>query len=894
MLAFQLMTISVLDRDASGLAPAAPAAPAAAAAAGPAAVAAFSREEVLRDYRIAFESRQTSLIGRREVLTGKAKFGIFGDGKEVAQVALAKVFRKGDFRSGYYRDQTLMFALGLLSIEQFFSQLYANADLELEPCSGGRQMTAHFSTCLLGPDGGFRDLAERVNSAADLSPVAAQMPRLVGLAYASRLYRELPELAGMKQFSHHGDEIAFGTIGNAGCAEGLFWEAVNAVGVLQSPMLLSIWDDGYGISVPNDYQVARDLSELLSGFRRAPASGHSEPSDPSGRSESSGSSEPAGPSGPDGDSRRGYDLYRVRGWDYPALCATYAQAAGIVRREHVPAIVHVVEMTQPQGHSTSGSHERYKSKQRLAWEAEVDCLRRMREWMIAEELAAAAELDALEEEATRRVRELQRHAWEALRRPVEEEKSQLLALLDEVAAAVPEPPVRAAVERVRADLVRLPVVQRRDLMAAAQGALVAAAGPAVPAAARRASTPTAPAAPATPEIIAGRDEPSEPALRRLAAWRRERQRENLERYGSDLYSATPLAALAVPEVPAVYTAESPVVDGHKVLNACFDAALARFPNLIALGEDVGQIGDVNQGFAGLQAKYGELRVSDTGIREATIVGQAIGMAMRGLRPIAEIQYLDYILYALEILSDDLACLRYRSKGQQKAPVIVRTRGHRLEGIWHAGSPMAGILNLLHGMYVCVPRNMTQAAGFYNTLLRGDDPGLVVEVLNGYRLKEPLPANIGEMTVPLGVPEVLRQGADVTVVTYGACCRIALEAAERLAQVGIEAEIVDVQTLLPFDRPGRILDSLRKTHRIVFVDEDVPGGATAYMMQQVLETQGGYSWLDSEPRTLAAAEHRPAYGSDGDYWSKPNREHLFETVYELMHEANPAAWPLFYR
>jgi pyruvate/2-oxoglutarate/acetoin dehydrogenase E1 component/TPP-dependent pyruvate/acetoin dehydrogenase alpha subunit len=842
------MAISVLDRDASGLSPAAPAASSAAAAA-------FSREEVLRDYRIAFESRQVSLIGRREVLTGKAKFGIFGDGKEVAQVALAKVFRKGDFRSGYYRDQTLMFALGLLTIEQFFAQLYANPDLELEPCSGGRSMTAHFSTCLVDPDGGFRDLAELVNSAADLSPVAAQMPRLVGLAYASRLYRELPELAGMTRFSRHGDEIAFGTIGNASCAEGLFWEAVNAVGVLRSPMLLSIWDDGYGISVPNEYQVTKDLSELLEGFRRAPASGHSEPSGTAGQS---------------GPPRPGYDLYRVPGWDYPALCATYAQAAGIVRREHVPAIVHVVEMTQPQGHSTSGSHERYKPKERLAWEAEVDCLRRMRQWMIAEGLAAAAELDVLEEEATRRVRELRRRAWEAMRRPIEEDTSRLLALLDEVAASAPEPSVRAAVERVRADLVRLPIVLRRDLMAAAQGALVAAAA-----------------------ALPGGDR-HEQAVRRLAAWRREYQREIAARYSSDLYSSTPLAALAVPEVPAVYIAESPMVDGYKVLNACFDAALARHPNLIAMGEDVGQIGDVNQGFAGLQAKYGKLRVSDTGIREATIVGQAIGMAMRGLRPIAEIQYLDYILYALQILSDDLASLRYRSKGQQKAPVIVRTRGHRLEGIWHAGSPMAGVLNLLRGIYVCVPRNMTQAAGFYNTLLRGDDPGLVVEVLNGYRMKEPLPANIGEMTVPLGVPEVLRQGGDVTVVTYGACCRIALEAAERLAQVGVEAEIVDVQTLLPFDRRGRIFDSLRKTSRIVFVDEDVPGGTTAYMMQQVLEAQGGYAWLDAEPRTLAAAEHRPAYGSDGDYWSKPNREQLFETVYELMHEADPAAYPLFYR
>jgi pyruvate/2-oxoglutarate/acetoin dehydrogenase E1 component/TPP-dependent pyruvate/acetoin dehydrogenase alpha subunit len=834
------MTISVLDRDASDLTPVEGSAD-----------AAFSREEVLHDYRIACESRQASLIGRREVLTGKAKFGIFGDGKEVAQLALAKVFRPGDFRSGYYRDQTLMLALGLLTVEQFFAQLYADPDIAHEPCSAGRSMTAHFSTCLLEPDGRFRQLAELVNSAADLSPVAAQMPRLAGLAYASRLYRELPELQAMTQFSRHGDEVAFGTIGNASCAEGLFWETVNAVGVLQAPMLLSIWDDGYGISVPNELQVAKDLSELLAGFRRAPGSSH------------------------------GYDLYRVRGWDYPELCAVYSRAADVVRREHVPAIVHVVEMTQPQGHSTSGSHERYKSKERLAWEAEVDCLRRMRQWMIAEGLANAGELDALEEEATHRVRGLRRAAWEAFRAPIEREQSELMALLAGIAEpgagarADAAPAAAAAVERVRSELARQPVVLRRDLVAAAQGALVDLAADAGPGGGRPAA-----------ELPA--------AVQRLAAWRRERVRENAERYDSDLYSATPQAALAVPAVPAVYTAESPIVDGHKIMNACFDAALARCPNVVAIGEDVGQIGDVNQGFAGLQAKYGKLRVSDTGIREATIMGQAIGMAMRGLRPIAEIQYLDYILYGLQILSDDLACLRYRSKGQQKAPAIVRTRGHRLEGIWHAGSPMAGVLNLLRGIYVCVPRNMTQAAGFYNTLLAGDDPGVVVEVLNGYRVKERLPANIGEMTVPLGVPEVLREGGDVTVVTYGACCRIALDAAERLAQVGIELEIVDVQTLLPFDLAGRVLDSLRKTNRIVFLDEDVPGGATAYMMQQVLEVQGGYAWLDSEPRTLPGAEHRTAYGSDGDYWSKPNREQLFETVYELMHEADPARYPLFYR
>ncbi|MDP9121744.1 MAG: thiamine pyrophosphate-dependent enzyme [Acidobacteriota bacterium] len=792
----------------------------------------WSREEVLRDYRIVFRSRQASLLGRREVLTGKAKFGIFGDGKEVAQVALAKVFRPGDFRSGYYRDQTLMLALGLLTIEQFFAQLYANPDPGLEPCSAGRSMTAHFSTSMLNPDGTFRDLTGLCNSPSDVSPVASQMLRLVGLAYASRLYRELPGLSGMTQFSRQGDEIAFGTIGNASCAEGLFWEAVNAVGVLKSPMLLSIWDDGYGISVPNEYQVTKqNLSELLSGFRRAPGS------------------------------RDGFDLYTVRGWDYPALCATYQRAAEIVRREHVPAIVHVVEMTQPQGHSTSGSHERYKPKERLAWEVEFDGVRRMRQWMVASDLVSAGELDALEEEDSALVRELQRQSWGALRGPIEEEKKVVLAGLDELAR---EARKGEEVDRVRRELRRQPATLRRDLMAAIQAALVATAG----------------------EDLA--------AARRLIAWKREQDAVNEDRYSSELWSGTPQSALAVPAVAPAYHADSPLVDGYKVMNACFDAALSRYPNLIALGEDLGKIGDVNQGFAGLQARYGPLRVSDTGIREATIMGQAIGMAMRGLRPIAEIQYLDYILYGLQILSDDLATLRYRTKGQQKAPVVVRTRGHRLEGIWHSGSPMAGILNLLRGIYVCVPRNMTQAAGFYNTLLRSDDPGLVVEVLNGYRLKEQLPANIGQFTVPLGVPEVLRSGADVTVVTYGACCRIALEAASRLAQVGIDAEVIDVQTLLPFDREKRILRSLRKTNRIVFLDEDVPGGATAYMLQQVIERDGGYAWLDSEPRTLTAKEHRPAYGSDGDYWSKPNRETIFETVYELMHEADPEAYPIFYR
>jgi pyruvate/2-oxoglutarate/acetoin dehydrogenase E1 component/TPP-dependent pyruvate/acetoin dehydrogenase alpha subunit len=791
----------------------------------------FTKDSILRDYRIAFESREASLIGEKQVFTGKAKFGIFGAGKEVAQVALARAFRRGDFRSGYYRDQTLMFALGLLTIEEFFAQLYAIPDVALEPCSAGRSMTAHFGTCLNGPDGRFLDLAQTLNSSADVSPTGSQMPRLVGLGYASKLYREIPELHGMQQFSRQGDEIAFGTIGNASCAEGMFWETINAGGVLGIPMLVSIWDDGYGISVPNEYQITKgDLSAILSGFRRAP------------------------------ESRQGYDLYTVQGWDYPGLCETYLNAAQIVRKEHVPAIVHVTGLTQPQGHSTSGSHRRYKTAERLAWEEEHDGLRKMREWIVAQGIATPEEVATLEKQAAERVREAQQRAWESFIQPIEEERRAVLALTAEIAGASRR---GSEVEKIRQDLQKIASPQRRDVMSAAHSILIATAG----------------------EEIA--------AARQLSNWRKEQDRLNRERYSSDLYSATAQAALRVPVVPAVYAPDAPERNGFEIVNACFDAALRHHPNLIALGEDVGRIGDVNQGFAGLQAKYGPLRVTDTGIRETTIMGQAIGMAMRGLRPLAEIQYLDYILYGLQILSDDLATLRWRTKGQQAAPVIVRTRGHRLEGIWHSGSLMAGIIHLVRGMYVCVPRNMTQAAGMYNTLLQSDDPAIVVEVLNGYRLKEKLPANIGEMTVPLGVPEVLREGKDVTVVTYGACCRIALEAAEKLAQVGVDIEIIDVQTLLPFDLSGRIRQSLQKTNRILFLDEDVPGGTSAYMMREALEVQGGYDWLDSAPRTLPGQEHRPAYGSDGDYWSKPNRETIFEAVYEMMHEAKPGRFPRLY-
>jgi pyruvate/2-oxoglutarate/acetoin dehydrogenase E1 component/TPP-dependent pyruvate/acetoin dehydrogenase alpha subunit len=802
----------------------------------PSAPAPVSRAEVLADYRLGWESRHASLIGRREVLTGKAKFGIFGDGKEVAQLAMARAFRRGDFRSGYYRDQTFMLALGVLSLEQLFAQLYADPDIVREPCSAGRSMNAHFSTCFLDAEGHLVDLSLRYNSSADVSPTASQMPRLVGLAHASRLFREVPELARLPRFAKGASAIAWGTIGNASCAEGLFWEAVNAVGVLMAPMLLSIWDDGYGISVPNEHQVAKgDLSALLAGFRRAP-----------------------------GESQ-GYEIHTVPGWDYPTLCRLYDEVASRVRHEGVPAILHVIEVTQPQGHSTSGSHERYKSKERLVWEVEYDCLRRMRQWIVASDLATEAELDVIEEQAKARAREAQQRAWADFRGPIEAEKRQLLALLGELARGSKGHAAHAAeLEAVGRTLDRQPSPLRRDLLAAVEAAL-----------------------------LATWDEET-PGRRELLAWKRERWAENRERYSSHLYSATREAALAVPVVPAVYRDDSPTLNGFEVLNACFDAALARMPEVVALGEDVGKLGDVNQGFAGLQAKYGALRVADTGIREATILGQAIGLALRGLRPIAEIQYLDYILYALQLMSDDLACLRYRTHGQQRAPVILRTRGHRLEGIWHSGSQMGGIVHLVRGLYVCVPRNMTQAAGMYNTLLAGDDPALVIEVLNGYRVKEKLPANVGDFTVPLGVPEVIREGSDVTVVTYGALCRIALEAAEMLARAGIEVELIDVQTLLPFDLPGRIVQSLKKTNRVLFLDEDVPGGATAYMLQQVLEVQGGYAWLDGPPKTLSAQPHRPAYGSDGDYFSKPNREEIFEAVYAMMHEADPEGYPELFR
>lgn len=773
---------------------------------------------VLNDFRIANESRQASLLGRKEVLTGKAKFGIFGDGKEVAQIAMAKVFRDGDFRSGYYRDQTFMFATGMSNVKEFFAQLYAFPNVEAEPCSAGRSMNGHFGTRSLNEDGSWKRLTAMKNSSADISPTAGQMPRLVGLAQASKLYRNNPELASFDNFSINGNEVAFGTIGNASTSEGHFFESINAAGVLQIPMAISIWDDGYGISVHAKYQTTKEnISEILKGFQRD-------------------------------DKGEGYEIFRVNGWDYAALCATYETAIDICREKHIPVMIHVQELTQPQGHSTSGSHERYKSKERLEWEADFDCIKKMREWMIASSIATTEELDAIENDAKKYVRTCQKEVWEAFNQPLKSEVVEVVAMLENLAAnSAHSSNIQELIKRLQGTVDTI----RKDMLMAIRKSLRLT-----------------------------RNEESD-ARRNIVIWLNQYSNQNYDRYNSKLFTDTEWAALNIPEIKAQYSEDAVELDGREILQACFDAAFERDPRIVAFGEDVGKIGDVNQGFAGLQEKYGEIRISDTGIREATIIGQGIGLAMRGLRPIAEIQYLDYLLYGLQMLSDDLASLSYRTKAGQKAPLIIRTRGHRLEGIWHSGSPIGMIIHALRGIHILVPRNMTQAAGFYNTLLKSDEPALVIECLNGYRLKEALPDNIGEFTLPLGIPETLVEGNDITIVTYGSCCRIAQEAVVELSEMGISVELIDVQSLLPFDIHHHILDSLKKTNKVLFFDEDVPGGATSYMMQQVLEVQKGYYHLDAAPRTLTAKPHRPAYGTDGDYFSKPSVDDVVETILEML-------------
>lgn len=787
-------------------------------------------KEILADYALAVESREASMLGRKEVFMGKAKFGIFGDGKEVAQIAMAKVFKKGDFRSGYYRDQTFMFAIGELTVQQFFAQLYAHTNLQADPSTAGRLMTGHFGTRTLDDAGNFKDLTEEKNSSADISPTAGQMPRLLGLAYASKLFRQNPALAEYTQFSRRGDEIAFGTIGNASTSEGMFFEAINAAGVLQVPMLTSVWDDGYGISVPQEYHTIKcSISKALAGMQRVKG-------------------------------ENGLEIMTVRGWDYHRLVEVYAKAEKVCREEHVPVIVHVEEMTQPQGHSTSGSHERYKSKERLAWEAEHDCIKRMREWIVTEVMVLPEEVDAIEKEAKQSARQARDRAWKAFVQDVMKDQGQVVDILQSARDATQ---FRGEVDALLGELTTTVHPTRLDTMKMAKKAI---------------------------RLFRGESHESK---NRLTKWIEEAVMDNHDRYSSHLYSQSASAAIQVKEEAARYSETSLLVDGREVLQACFDRILQRNPLVVAFGEDVGKIGDVNQGFAGLQAKYGELRITDTGIRECTIIGQGIGMALRGLRPIAEIQYLDYLIYALPTLSDDLACLQYRTKGGQKAPLIIRTRGHRLEGVWHAGSPMGMLLHSLRGIYLLVPRNMTQAAGLYNTMLESDDPCIIIECLNGYRLKERVPDNIESFKVPLGVPEILKEGTDVTIVTYGSMCRVVLEATEDLEAAGISCEVIDVQTLLPFDTHHVIKESLRKTNRVVFADEDVPGGATSFMLQQVLEVQEGFQLLDSPPMTITAKEHRPAYASDGDYFSKPNPEEVFEKVYALMSESDPKTFPPLY-
>jgi pyruvate/2-oxoglutarate/acetoin dehydrogenase E1 component/TPP-dependent pyruvate/acetoin dehydrogenase alpha subunit len=784
--------------------------------------------EVLNDYKIACISRECSLLGRREVLTGKAKFGIFGDGKEVPQLAMAKAFREGDFRSGYYRDQTFMMAIGQLSIQQFFAGLYGHTDLEHDPMSAGRQMGGHFATHSLDKNGNWNDLTKIKNSSADISPTAGQMPRLLGLAQASKIYRNVDGLEQKSTFSKKGNEVAWGTIGNASTSEGLFFETINAAGVLQVPMVMSVWDDEYGISVHAKHQTTKEnISEILKGFQRD-------------------------------ESNNGYEIITVNGWDYANLVAVYKKASEIAREEHVPVLIHVTELTQPQGHSTSGSHERYKNEERLAWEAEFDCLKQMTNWLIQNGFSSEEELEAISNQAKNEVLEGKKAAWNAYISPLKAEQTQLVSLLREIAKTSQS---SSYIEQLTNELASIKEPIRKDLLSTARKILR--------------------------KLGSGSEKNT------LSKWIKESIATIQPKFSSHLYSESENTIYNVIEVLPEFDENATDVDARLVLRDNFDALFTKYPEVLVFGEDAGNIGDVNQGLEGMQEKYGELRVADVGIREASIIGQGIGMAMRGLRPIAEIQYLDYLLYGIQIMSDDLATLQYRTAGRQKAPLIIRTRGHRLEGIWHAGSPMGMIVNAIRGIHVLVPRNMTKAAGFYNTLLTTDEPALVIECLNGYRLKEKMPLNLGEFKTPIGVVETIKSGKDITVVSYGSTLRLVEQAAKELMEVGIDVEIIDVQSLLPFDINHDILKSISKTNRLLVIDEDVPGGASAYILQQIVEVQKGYFQLDSQPKTLTSQEHRPSYGTDGDYFSKPSTEDIYEKIYEMMHEDNPAKFPSLY-
>lgn len=786
------------------------------------------KKEVLNDYYIACLSRELSILGRKEVLNGKAKFGIFGDGKEIAQLTMAKVFKNGDFRSGYYRDQTFMLASGMFTAKEFFAQLYGDTSLENNPTNGGRLMNNHFGTRSLNNDGTWKNLTEQKNSTTDISPTAAQMPRLLGLAQASKLYRQIQNQQNNTNFSISGNEVAFGTIGDSSTSEGHFFETLNAAGVMQIPLAISIWDDGWGISVSKEHQTTKgNISELLKGFEK------------------------------EGNSN-GFLIFKEKAWNYPALCEMYRKGIKICREQHIPVIFHIDEMTQPLGHSSSGSHERYKSTERLQFEKDFDPIYRMKLWLLETNLASENEISEIEINAKNDVLEAKKQAWIDYTNPIKQEKQELIELVkSDTNCSNCENQIK--IDFIVSELSKIQFPIRKDVISSAKKIL---------------------------RYACQACNAEKPLKKKIGEWLAIQERDNIERYSSKLYCETENSALKIEEIKAIYSENSKIVQGREVVRDNFDVLFSKYPELLTFGEDTGKLGDVNQGLEGLQQKYGENRIYDTGIRETSIIGQAIGLALRGFRPIAEIQYFDYLLYALQTISDDLATTHYRTKGGQKAPVIIRTRGHRLEGVWHSGSPLSMVINSIRGVYVCVPRNLTQASGFYNTLLKSDDTALVVEPLNGYRLKEKLPQNLGEFTVPLGVCEVLNEGSDITIVTYGSCVRIAMDAVKQLAEFDISCELIDVQTLLPFDLNHTICNSIKKTNKVLFFDEDVPGGATAFMMQKVLEEQNAFQYLDAKPQTLTAREHRPAYGSDGDYFSNPNAEDVFEKVYEIMSEYNP--------